>query len=177
MFSQDKYIKAMTFLKNLNIPQINKEELLFKNSLISMEIFHVCMNTKLEEEKINHAIISALLCDVLEKNYTNYDEVFDIFGLEVAEYLMALSVDSTLPKKEQQSDMLNKIMSQPYEIQMIKLAQAIILLNKPSTELSSEEIYSRLQDAKFIYSCLKNSNINLSQRLEKKILEYRIYIK
>ena len=75
------------------------------------------------------------------------------------------------------SDSINKLLAQPYEIQMIKLADRITNMQKPPQSWENDKIYAYFQEAKFILSCLKNSSIELSKRLEEKINNYRVFIK
>ncbi len=75
------------------------------------------------------------------------------------------------------ADSINKLLTQSYEIQMVKLADRITNMQKPPESWDSLKILNYHKEAKFILSCLKNSNLHLSKRLEEKINNYVVYIK
>lgn len=179
MFDQEVYLKALNFAARAHGEQKTPYGLPYLTHLtaVAMEVTHAISQAKLEKEKANKAITCALLHDIIEDTEFTYDDIFDTFGLDVAEGVEALTKDKSLPKKEQMSDSLNKLLAQPYEIQMIKLADRITNMQKPPEHWDGEKIYEYMQEAKFILSCLKNANHELSKRLEEKINNYRVYIK
>lgn len=180
MFDQEKYLKALHFAAKAHGEQKTPYGLPYLTHVtaVAMEVIHaISQEEKLEEKKADNAITCALLHDIIEDTQYTYDDIFDEFGLEVAEGVEALSKDKNLPKKEQMSDSLNKLLAQPYEIQMIKLADRITNMQKPPEHWENDKIYAYFQEAKLILSCLKNSNMHLSKRLEEKINNYRVFIK
>lgn len=180
MFSQEKYLKALKFAAQAHGEQKTPHGLPYLTHIcsVAMEVIHACEQSNAEVEKADFAITVALLHDVIEDTNVSYDDIFDEFGLETAEAVDALSKDKTIESKnEQMSDSINKLLAQPYEIQMVKLADRITNMQKPPQGWDAQKIYAYMQEAKFILSCLKNSNVYLSQRLEEKIGQYRIYIK
>ena len=74
-------------------------------------------------------------------------------------------------------DSLERLLAQPYEIQMVKLADRITNLGIPPKHWDSEKMKKYQEEASLILSCLKNSNVYLAKRLEEKIEEYKKYIK
>lgn len=179
MFSQEKYLNALDFAANAHGDQKTPNNLPYVTHItsVAMEVIHACVESKMEDKKTDFAITVALLHDVIEDTEISYDDIYVKFGIDIAEAVDALSKDETLPKKEQMSDSMNKLLAQPYEVQMIKLANRITNMKKPPESWDNEKIYNYHKEAKFILSCLKNSNAYLSQRLENKIAEYRVYIK
>lgn len=180
MFNQEKYLKALHFAAKAHAEQKTPYGLPYLTHLtaVTMEVMHALCQSNLEEEKINISLSAALLHDVIEDTALTYDDIYNEFGLEIAEAVEALTKDTSLgSKKEQMSDSINKLLAQPYEIQMIKLADRITNMQKPPEDWENDKIYAYFQEAKFILSCLKNSNIELSKRLEEKINNYRVYIK
>ncbi len=179
MFKQEVYLKALNFAANAHGEQKTPYGLPYLTHLVSvtMEVMHACEEANVEIEKSNKAITVALLHDTIEDTDVTYDDIFDEFGLEIAEAVDALTKDETLPRKEQMADSINKLLTQPYEIQMVKLADRITNMQKPPQHWDSEKIFNYQKEAKFILSCLKNCDMHLSQRLEQKIQEYRVYIK
>ncbi|CAM3578678.1 HD domain-containing protein [Arcobacter aquimarinus] len=180
MFCQENYLKALNFAANAHKEQKTPKGLPYIVHLasVSMEVINACEKSKLDEEKANFAITCALLHDVLEDTKTTYDEVYLEFGLEVADGVEALSKNKTLDsKQEQMRDSIERLLTQPYEVQMVKLADRITNLSTPPASWNNDKIKAYYKEAKFILSCLKNSNIYLSKRLEEKIEEYKNHIK
>ncbi len=179
MFSQEKYLKALNFAAKAHGEQKTPKGLpyLVHLTAVAMEVMHACLESKMDQEKTDKAITVAFLHDILEDTDLSYDEIYTQFGIDVAEAVEALSKDENLPKKEQMADSINKILSQPYEIQMIKLADRITNLQEPPSSWDSQKILNYHKEAKFILSCLKNSNAYLSKRLEEKINNYIVYIR
>lgn len=179
MFSQEKYTKALNFAAAAHGEQKTPYgyPYLTHITLVAMEVIHACEEGKIELEKADKAITIALLHDTIEDTNVTYDDIFNEFGLEVAEGVEALTKDESLPKKQQIADSINRLLTQPYEVQMVKLADRISNMQKPPQDWDSKKIFDYHKDAKFIYSCLKNCNMYLSKRLEEKINNYIVYIK
>lgn len=179
MFSQEKYLKALNFAAIAHGDQKTPNNLPYVIHLtnVAMEVIHASIESKMDDEKSDLAITVALLHDIIEDTKITYDDIYLEFGIDIAEGVDALSKDKTLSKKEQMEDSINNLLAQPYEIQMVKLADRITNMQKPPKTWDNEKIYNYHKEAKFILSCLKNSNAFLSQRLESKISEYRVYIK
>jgi len=180
MFSQEKYLKALNFAAKAHGDQKTPYGLPYLTHLtaVAMEIIHACEEGQIELEKADKAITIALLHDTIEDTNISYDDIFDEFGLEVAEGVDALTKDETLPsKKEQMADSINRLLTQPYEVQMVKLADRITNMQKPPESWDGAKILAYQKEARFILSCLKNSNMHLSKRLEDKIGNYTIYVK
>lgn len=180
MFSQEKYLKALNFAALAHKEQKTPNGLPYLTHLcsVAMEVIHACEESKYEIEKSDFSITCALLHDVIEDTTFTYDNIFDEFGLEVADGVEALTKDKTLAsKQEQMSDSINRILTQGYELQMVKLADRITNLQTPPKHWDNDKKKAYLKEAKFIYSCLKNSNLYLSTRLKEKIESYNEFIK
>ena len=180
MFSQEKYLKALNFAAVAHKEQKTPKGLPYIShiSSVAMEVIHACEEGKMELDKADMAITCALLHDVIEDTKFTYNDIFNEFGLEVAEGVDALTKDKTLATKQlQMQDSLEKLLGQPYQVQMVKLADRITNMQKPPENWDSQKVFNYHKEAKFILSCLKNSNAYLSKRLEEKINEYRVYIK
>lgn len=179
MFSQEKYLKALNFAAKVHGEQKTPNGLPYLTHLVSvtMEVMHACEESKMDIEKTDLAISVALLHDTIEDTEVTYDDIYTIFGIDIAEAVDALTKDKNLSKKEQMADSINRLLTQNYEVQMVKLADRITNMQKPPEHWDSEKIFRYNKEAKFILSCLKNSNAYLSSRLEEKISEYRVYIK
>lgn len=179
MFSQENYIEVLTFAALAHGEQKTPKGLpyLAHITCVAMEVINACEKSSLDEEKANLAISCALLHDVIEDANITYDELYTKFGENVANGVEALTKDKTLPsKQEQMRDSIERLLTQSYEVQMVKLADRITNLGTPPTHWDIEKIRKYQKEASFILSCLGNSNIYLAERLKEKIENYNKYI-
>ncbi|WP_428026808.1 HD domain-containing protein [Arcobacter sp.] len=180
MFSQEKYLKALNYAARVHGEQKTPQGLPYLTHLtsVAMEMIHACEEGNVKLEDADFAITVALLHDVLEDTDVTISELIEEFGEEVASGVEALSKDPNIEsKKQQMADSINRLLTQNYAVQSVKLADRISNLQKPPQDWDNEKIYNYFQESKFILSCLKNANPFLSKRLEDKINNYRIYIK
>jgi len=176
MFCQENYIKALEYAANAHGEQKTPKGLPYMVHVtsVAMEVINACENSKLEIEKSNLAISCALLHDVIEDTNITYDELYVDFSEAVANGVEALSKDKSLKsKQEQMKRSIEMLLEQPYEVQMVKLADRITNLSISPEHWDNDKKKTYLKEASFILSCLKNSNIYLSQRLEEKIEDYK----
>lgn len=179
MFDQEIYLKALNFASKAHKDQKTPHGLPYLTHLTSvvMETLHGALMLKLDEKKTNTAITVAFLHDSIEDTDITYDDIFDEFGLDIAEAVESLTKNKDLETKQaQMSDSINRLLMQEYEVQMVKLADRITNLQTPPSHWDREKIIAYKQEAKFILSCLGNSNVYLAKRLEEKIKDYDKYI-
>ena len=180
MFSQENYIEVLNFAAIAHGEQKTPKDLPYIAHItcVAMEVINACEKSSLDEEKANLAISCALLHDVIEDANITYDELYMKFGEKVANGVEALTKDKTIAsKQEQMKDSIERLLTQPYEVQMVKLADRITNLGIPTKHWDNDKIKKYQKEAGFILSCLGNSNIYLSKRLEEKIESYNNYIK
>ena len=180
MFSQENYIEVLNFAAIAHGEQKTPKDLPYIAHItcVAMEVINACEKSSLDEEKANLAISCALLHDVIEDANITYDELYMKFGEKVANGVEALTKDKTLAsKQEQMKDSIERLLTQPYEVQMVKLADRITNLGIPPKHWDNEKILKYQKEASFILSCLGNSNIYLAKRLKEKIENYNNYIK
>ena len=180
MFNQENYIEVLNFAAIAHGEQKTPKDLPYIAHItcVAMEVINACEKSSLDEEKANLAISCALLHDVIEDANITYDELYMKFGEKVANGVEALTKDKTLAsKQEQMKDSIERLLTQPYEVQMVKLADRITNLGIPPKHWDNEKIKKYQKEASFILSCLGNSNIYLAKRLKEKIEDYNNYIK
>jgi len=180
MFSQENYIEVLNFAALAHGEQKTPKGLpyLAHITCVAMEVINACEKSQLEQNKTDLAISCALLHDVIEDTNITYDEIYVKFGDKIANGVEALTKDKTKStKQEQMKDSLERLLAQPYEIQMVKLADRITNLGIPPKHWDNEKMKKYQEEASLILSCLKNSNVYLAKRLEEKIEEYKKYIK
>jgi (p)ppGpp synthase/HD superfamily hydrolase len=124
------------------------------------------------------AIQCAVLHDVIEDTDATYDLVAKVFGKTVADGVMALSKNPTLPTKtEQMTDSLRRIREQPREIWMVKMADRIANLDPPPHYWDAAKIEAYRQEAIVIHNALHTANETLANRLYEKIEQYKRFLR
>jgi len=180
IWSQDKYLKAWNFAsaahqgqyitKGSDIPYINHI------GLVAMEAVAACSESS-SIENPDLLIACALLHDTIEDIDCTVEMLEATFGADVAQGVLALSKDSSLPsKREQMLDSLKRIKAQPQEIWMVKLCDRITNLQPPPKHWKSEKINSYRDEAMLIRDELGSSHAGLAKRLAIKIDDYAQYV-
>jgi (p)ppGpp synthase/HD superfamily hydrolase len=124
------------------------------------------------------AVQCALLHDTLEDTDTSYEILHAEFGEAVANGVLALSKDETLPTKEaQMRDSLQRIQQQPREVWMVKMVDRISNLYHPPYYWDNEKILAYRDEALIIYHDLHTANARLAQRLRDKIDAYPQFLR
>lgn len=121
------------------------------------------------------AVQIALLHDTIEDTVTDFKELENKFGIEVAQAVSALSKDEKLPKEMQMQDCLNRISLLQPEVWSVKLADRISNLQPPPSHWDNEKKIKYHKEAQTIYEALKSGNAYLASRLANKIKEYESY--
>lgn len=122
-----------------------------------------------EKFDLNLALKIALLHDTIEDTSITYDDVNINFGKEVADGVLALTKDSSLPKEIQLKNSIERIILSSKEAAIVKLADRINnLMIKPNC-WSNEKWNNYLEESKFIYENLKKYNSYLANKLEERI--------
>ncbi|MBT8349842.1 MAG: HD domain-containing protein [Deltaproteobacteria bacterium] len=180
-WSQDKYIKAYWFAARVHngqlVPGTNLPYIMHI-SFVAMEII-----AALSLEMIDYpdlAVQCSLLHDTIEDTDVTYDNVKARFGTNVADGVMALTIDETigpdLGKFErrwmQLEDYLSRIKQQPQEIWMVKLADRITNLQPPPDHWDDRMIERYRKGAELIHRELAPASRYLGERLRVKIDNY-----
>lgn len=123
------------------------------------------------------AITCALLHDTIEDTTITFDEIKDLFGLQVANGVLALTKDNNiLDKLVQMKDSLLKIKQEPKEVWSVKMADRICNLYAPPYYWSLEKRKEYYKESVLIYDTLKDGNIYLAERLKEKIENYKLFL-
>ena len=174
-WDQDKYIEAWRYasfahngqkVPGSDIPYIHHI------GLVAMEAMSAAARDG-HVENPDLLVLCALLHDTLEDTDSTYEEIEKKFGSEVAEGVMALTKNDDLPSKSaKMEDSLERIMAQPREVRMVKLADRITNLQPPPKHWSGKKIESYRNEARLILKKLGPANRYLAERLKRKIDEY-----
>ena len=124
---------------------------------------------------INFAIQCALLHDVIEDTSVSYEEVMVSFGEKIANGVLALTKNNKLPKKDQMKDSLDRILMQPIEIRIVKMADRVDNLYSAPVYWTPLKRQSYQQEARQILAALGGVNEHIETRLKMKIEAYSQY--
>ena len=177
MWSEEAYQKALIFAVNAHKDQKVKG----KNYPYIVHIFNVCIEVisaviKSNVKNPDIAIQCALLHDTIEDTDTTYNNIYELFGEKVADGIMALTKNKKLAKRYQIIDSINRIIKEPEDVGLVKLADRIVNLQEPPSHWTLSKIKEYREDSILIYDNLKQCNKYLAKRLYKKIKEYSKYI-
>lgn len=139
------------------------------------EVFGECVNGCFSEKILidyNFLMQVSLLHDVLEDTNCTYKELKNHFGHEIANGVLALTKNQTLPYELRLKDSLNRILKQPKEVALVKLADRIVNLQEKPLEWNKEKLKHYQKDAVLILETLGNFSKFLSSRLNDKIQTY-----
>jgi (p)ppGpp synthase/HD superfamily hydrolase len=176
-FSPELYTRAYWFaaqahqghkIKGSDLPYI------VHPSLVCMEVIAALRIETGRDEDL--AVQCALLHDVIEDSEVTYEQLHDHFGQAVADGVLALSKDETLPDDQQLVDSLHRIAQQPPEIGMVKLADRIANLRPPPAMWTPAKIRSYWEDAQLIHRMIHPASPTLAARLAEKIQAYKAFV-
>ena len=136
-------------------------------SNVAMEVFMAYKQKPDFDLKL--AIQLALLHDVLEDTALSFEELVDDFGNIVAMGVLALTKDSTLDKKNQMDDSLNRILDLSSEVAIVKLCDRITNLQNPPKKWDNAKIKKYHLKAIQIAERLEGKNAYLDKRINRKI--------
>lgn len=180
-WSQEIYIKAYRFAANAHNGQLvpgTTLPYLVHISLVAMEVTAALSVEKVDKPDL--AVQCALLHDTIEDTDVTYADIEKHFGSDVADGVMALTIDETvgsnLGKFErrwmQLEDYVERIKQQPPEIWMVKLADRITNLQPPPGHWNDRMIERYRKGSDHIYKELGPASELLRERLRVKIGMY-----
>jgi len=176
MPTQDLYQEAIKYAgeahKNQLVPGTESNYLLHLSN-VAMEVMFAHFHK--QNFDLNFTVQIALLHDIVEDTDVNYQELSEKFNYKIANGVLALSKDKTLDKVNQLSDSLKRILKEPKEVGIVKLADRITNLQKPPAHWSPEKKKTYLKQAMEIHSNLGKNNEYLSNRLINKIEKYKFH--
>jgi guanosine-3',5'-bis(diphosphate) 3'-pyrophosphohydrolase len=167
-FATAKHIEKEQKVSGTNLPYV------VHLSNVAMEIIIASSNSK--NFNLGFAVQVALLHDTIEDTSTDFGELENKFGIEIAKAVSSLSKNEELPKEQQMQDSLTRIKNLQAEVWAIKLADRITNLQPPPPHWDKEQKTKYQKEARIILGELKNGNEFLAKRLEVKIAEYGNYI-
>ena len=124
---------------------------------------------------INLAMTCALLHDTIEDTAVTYENIKAEFGERVADGVLALTKDLSLPKARRMQDSLERILQQGPEVRVVKMADRVSNLRRPPAHWSLEKRQFYREEARLILKMLQGVNPVIEQRLAGKIERYASY--
>ncbi|MCH2045534.1 MAG: HD domain-containing protein [Saprospiraceae bacterium] len=143
---------------------------------VCSETMHAVLVDTSRKWDVDFAMQCALLHDVVEDTKCSLQDIDDAFGERVAEGVWALTKDEELPKEARMEDSLSKILGQPDEIRVVKLADRTCNLKKPPFYWKSEKIKAYQLEAKMILERLGGVNKVVEDRLRQRMESYQKFI-
>lgn len=122
---------------------------------------------------IDLAVICAILHDCIEDQNVDHSELLARFGQPIADGVLALSKNPSLPKSEAMVDSLARIRQQPLAVWCVKLADRISNLQKPPAHWSPEKCLAYRNEAQQILDALGSANQRLASWLQSSIENFR----
>jgi guanosine-3',5'-bis(diphosphate) 3'-pyrophosphohydrolase len=114
-----EYLDAIAFAARAHRHQLRKDG---ETPYVS-HVFRVCMVLRdVFEITDRRALIAAVLHDTIEDTNTDFDDVEEKFGAEIAGWVAMLSKDKTLPYHERERAYCAKLTNAPWQVQVCKLA-------------------------------------------------------
>ncbi len=181
-WSQELYVKAWNFATFAHHGQtyggpVAGQQLDYINHVgsVTMEVIWALSNAS--DFDANLSIQCALLHDVIEDTKYSYEDIKKEFGQAVADGVMALTKNKTLPtKQEQMLDSLQRIKLEPKEVWIVKLSDRITNLSPPPAHWTKEKCHYYRDEAKLILQELGAAHKQLAERLKQKIANYKKYL-
>ena len=175
--TQDIYQTAIKFAGEAHRNQLvpgSEANYLLHISNVAMEVLFAHKHKA--NFNLDFAVQVAILHDVIEDTEISFTEVADKFSIKIAQAVQALSKDKKIKKSLQLTDSLKRILSQPKEVAIVKLADRITNLQKPPLHWTTEKKQTYLEQAINIHKQLASSNEYLANRLQQKIEAYKLNI-
>ena len=119
------------------------------------------------------AIQCAILHDTLEDTDTDPDDLRQRFGPVVADGVAALTKNASLPRDQRMQDSLERILTQPAEVAMVKLADRIANLRKPPGFWDTGKIEAYIEESILIIATLGPTSAYLRKRIQARLRAYR----
>ncbi|HSG24646.1 MAG TPA: HD domain-containing protein [Anaerolineales bacterium] len=174
--TQEKYARAYIFAATAHHGQLfpgSELPYLLHISLVGAEVLFALIHEDGLDAGL--AVQCALLHDVLEDTPISFERLAEEFGEEVANGVLALTKRAELPWEARMPDSLSRILRQPREIAIVKLADRIVNMSPPPGHWPSEKRRRYHAEAQRILDVLGDASEYLSQRLRKKMDEYRAH--
>ena len=171
-FSQDLYARALAFAAHAHGEQRTPTGLPYvvHVCLVAMEVLAALRDEPGRDEDL--AVACALLHDVMEDTPRTRADVEVEFGARVAAGVAALTKDPSLDKPAAMRDSLERILCEPPEIALVKLADRTANMAPPPPQWTAAKIAAYRAEAELILASLGAASPTLAARLRERIDRY-----
>lgn len=138
---------------------------------VCLEAVSGCLNNN-SDVNLENVILLSLLHDTIEDTSASYEEIKDLFGEEIANGVLALTKDSSLPHCDQMRDSIERIKKQSMEVSIVKLADRLFNLKDIPLMWDEDRINEYKEEAIAILNELGSVNEYMANRLKEKINNY-----
>jgi (p)ppGpp synthase/HD superfamily hydrolase len=172
MFSRDLYLDALSFAATAHGSELTNHGLpyIIHSTAVANEVMATFRLEPGYDEDL--AIVCALLHDVLEDTECTREEIEARFGARVLAGVEALTKNPALPPDVQIPDSLRRILEQPVEIAIVKMADRTSNLGPPPPDWDRERIAAYKAMAERIYDTLAFASPDMASRLRERIDTY-----
>lgn len=175
MFDPDQYVAALRFAAVRHLSQrVTDSEYPYLVHVVSVAAEVIAAGP--DAVDLNLAVSCALLHDTIEDTPTTHAELAERFGVRVADGVLALTKDRSVPKPERMADCLQRIRAQPHEVWMVKLADRITNLEVPPSSWPADQRRLYRDEAIAIADALGAASQVLEARLRARIAAYAAHL-
>lgn len=118
---------------------------------------------------VEFALQLGWLHDVVEDTPIDLDAILKLFGDDVSNGVKALTKDKSLSKAKQMTDSLNRILQQPGEVAIVKMADRVANLTNNLVNWSFEKRLYYHKEATLIFNTLGHASQPMAYLLESTI--------
>jgi (p)ppGpp synthase/HD superfamily hydrolase len=172
----DLYRKAINFAALAHVDQtVPGKPYCYLTHIASVVVEIMAAISEIKYANADLAVQCAILHDVLEDTDVTTVELEKEFGLSVCKGVSALTKNRKIAKSKRILDSIERILMEPPEIGMVKMADRICNLQEPPDHWFEDKIVEYYEEATIIYQSLRHLNSQLADRLKIKIDEYKKY--
>jgi (p)ppGpp synthase/HD superfamily hydrolase len=126
---------------------------------------------------VDFACTVAILHDIIEDTNTSYEQVSELFGQKIADAVLALTKNKTLPTPfARTADSIERIKTQPREVAIVKMFDRIDNISEVNPTWSEKKSVDYANESQYIAYELEYASEKLSRKLEDAVNDYRLKI-
>lgn len=150
----------------------NPRNMPYSAHFTGVALYAIKYASKIENIDWDLLVAVSLMHDTLEDTNATYEEISQNFGTKIADGVLALTKNPNLPKEKQMEDSLKRILKQPKEIAVVKMADRMFNMKDHVPSWDSERLKEYQEEAKLICKYLGFVNPDLEQDLIEEIEKY-----
>jgi (p)ppGpp synthase/HD superfamily hydrolase len=150
-----RLLEAVSFAGRAHKGQLRKD----RETPYVCHVFRVCLVVRdIFGFTDPRMLITALLHDTIEDTTTDFDDLEERYGAEIARWVAYLTKDKSLPEKQREEAYIAKLLEAPWQVQACKLADVFDnLMDMPN--LPAEKRIQSLRRAEKYMKDLKTQKV------------------